>query len=287
MTDGAPHNFPLSEAAVLIVAHGSPHSPGGSSATRRHAQNLTNMKIFGKVAVGFLTEKPFVADVLKDLDASQIYIVPNLVTTGYIFQKKIPIALGLTGSITERITPKGHQRLILTDPVGTHPFITRIMAETVQASATDLDINLDDTALFVIGHGSEKSRASYIQTAKVAAEMALFGLGELSRKKAIFTAFLEEVPYVHDWRAVTDARTIIFAPYLISDGFHAHRDIPLAIGFDPNDEGFQSNLRARKASETSKEGTRLVYLAPIGTAPGVVDIMYALVKQARYSLMDR
>jgi len=278
-TPASPPNF--SSAGVLIAAHGSPNSPGGPSATRHHAEHLANMEIFAEVSAGFMAEKPFVSDVLDDLESSEIYIVPNLATMGYIYQEKLPKALGLTGQVTERITPKGHQRLILTEPVGSHPLIVKMMTSSIEATLKAFAIDTDDTALVIVGHGSTKSRASFQQTEKIASEIAQFGLADIAGHKAIFKAFLEEVPFVEDWRMQTEAQNVIFAPFLISDGFHANRDIPLAIGFDPGDLDFQANLAQGKASETMFNGQRLIYLPPLGSHPDVAEIIFSRVKQAQ------
>jgi len=274
-------------AAVLIAAHGSPNSPGGPSTTRRHAEQLANLCIFSEVGAGFLAEKPFVADVLNELESCEIYIVPNLASAGYVCQEKLPQALGLTGQVTERITAKGHQRLILTEPVGTHPLMAKVMAATVETVMSDMHLDSEDTALVVIGHGSTKSRASLTELETVSADLSQFGLAELGHNKAISCAFLEEAPFIKDWRQLSDASTIVFAPYLISDGFHATRDIPLAIGFDPGDPAFQSNLAQGLPSITEIEGRRLVYLPPVGAQPYVTEIIVARVKQARAQLSDQ
>lgn len=274
----------FSHAAVLIVAHGSPHSAGGTSTTRRLAQKLANMEIFQEVGAGFLAEKPFVTDVLNDLNAQTVYIVPNLATTGYIFEEKLPQALGLTGLVTERITPKGHQRLILTEPVGTHPFFVKTMTTMVQDTLNALDLDVNTTALVVVGHGSTKSRASFLQTLHVATEMGEYGLPDLTGHKAIFTAFLDEPPFIQDWRELTSAKTVIFLPFLISDGYHATRDIPLAIGFDPGAAKFQDNLGHGKVNKIHLNGQDLIYLAPAGASPDVAEIIFSRVKQAQERL---
>lgn len=287
-----PTDFPdFSTTALLIAAHGSPHSAGGTSATRSQARTLANLEIFGEVGAGFISEKPFIHDVLDDIEAAEVYIVPNLATTGYIYTDKLPKALGLTGTVTERITPRGHQRLILTPPVGTHPLIAKIMTASIQAMMKDLDLKAKDTALMVIGHGSTKSRACFEQIKKLIHEMAQFGLiqsdlAESAEQEAIFAGFLEEIPFVEDWNMQTKAKNIIFAPALISDGFHAIRDIPLAIGFDPSEAQFVSDMAQGRPSERHLNGHRLIYMPPVGTNPDMAEIIFSRVKQAHEKLIQ-
>lgn len=263
-------------AALLIAAHGSPNSRGGRTATRKIAQTITAMDMFAEVSVGFLTEKPFIADVLQSLDAPEIYVVPNMAANGYVTTRKLPDALGLTGRVTERIGPKGRQRVFLSEPVGTHPLVSRIIANRVKGVISSLALDEDETALIVVGHGSTKSRESFMRTESVANELGAFGVNI-----SIVTAYLEEAPFVKDWSDLTDAQTVIFSPFLISDGFHGSQDIPLAIGFNPNDAKFQDTLNQRLINETAQDGRRILYIPPLGDDVDMADIVLARVRQAQ------
>lgn len=266
---------PYGKAALLLAAHGSPGTRGGRTSTRKHAETIAELGLFAEVAAGFLTEKPFVDGVLKSLEAPEILMVPNMAAAGYIFTHKLPLALGLTGRVTERIGPKGRQRIVLADPVGTHPLITRIVANMVKAALRENACDPQDTTVVLVGHGSTKSRESFTRTKAVAGELAAYGLGA-----PVVPAFLEEAPFVTDWRGLSDAPTLVFVPFLISDGFHASQDIPLAIGFNPAAAGFQEKLAHGSINETLVDGRRVLYLPAVGDAPDMVDIILARAKQA-------
>lgn len=267
------------DAALLIAAHGSPGSRGGRTSTRKHAQTLSELGLFGEVAAGFLTEKPFAADVLNGFDAQDVYVVPNMTAKGYITTHKLPQALGLTGPVTERIGPQGRQRIILTEPVGTHPLVPRIMANRIKATMQSLSLDAPETTLVVVGHGSTKSRESFAQTEHVADE-----INELGLEVTTVTAYLEEPTFVKDWTNLSDGHTFVFAPFLISDGFHGSQDIPHAIGFNPGDAAFQENLAQGRINETISEGRRVIYLPPLGDDADMAEIVLARVKQAQKSL---
>jgi len=275
MADDAPTTPDLSNAALLIAAHGSPGSKGGRTSTRKLAHTISEMGIFGKVAAGFLTEKPFANDVLNTITAPDVYVVPNMTANGYIATHKLPQALSLTGKVTERIGSQGRQRVFLTEPVGTHPLGSRIGANCIKAAMEGLCLEDHDTCVVLIGHGSTKSRESFMRTQTVASELTTFGL-----TTTVVTAFLEEAPLVKDWRELTDAQTVVFVPFLISDGFHASKDIPLGIGFDPGDATFQDTLAQGGINETTQDGRRIIYLPPTGDEPDMVEIVLARVRQA-------
>lgn len=273
----APSTAPdYQNAALLIAAHGSPGSRGGRTSTRKLANTITKLNLFGEVAAGFLTEKPFAADVLSSFDTPEIYVVPNMTANGYITTHKLPLALGLTGRITEHIGPRGRQRVILTEPAGTHPLVSRIMANRIKGVISTLALDESETALVVVGHGSSKSRASFARTEGVATELRAFGLD-----MATVTAYLEEPPFVKDWHSLTDAQTVVFAPFLISDGFHGSQDIPLAIGFNPATQAFQDSLDQGLVNETEYDGRRIIYIPPVGDEPDMAEIILARVRQAQ------
>lgn len=279
MADAASSPPDFRQAALLIAAHGSPGSRGGRTSSRKLAKAITHMDLFADVTAGFLTEKPFAEDVLKGFDAPEIYVVPNMTANGYITNHKLPNALGLTGRVTERIGPHGRQRIILTEPLGTHPLVARIIANRIKGVMAQLNLDRDETALVLIGHGSTKSRGSFTRTESVANELSTFDL-EIST----VTAYLEEAPFVKDWRELTDAETVVFSPFLISDGFHASQDIPLAIGFNPGDAAFQEALENRRINETEQDGRRIIYTPPVGDEPDMADIVLARVRQARSAM---
>lgn len=262
-------------AALLIAAHGSPGSREGRTSTRKLTHTIAGFDLFGEVAAGFLSEKPFAVDVLRKFDAAEIYIVPNMTTNGYITTHKLPQALSLTGKVTESIGPQGRQRIILTEPVGTHPLVSRIIANRIKGVISERALDPSQTALVVVGHGSTKSRESFARTQSVADELSAFGI-----KVNTVTAYLEEAPFVKDWRGLTDAQTVLFAPFLISDGLHASQDIPQSIGFDPADKSFQDTLAQGLVNETIQGERRIIYIPPVGDEPDMADIILARVKQA-------
>lgn len=269
-----------SNAAVLIAAHGSPGSRGGRTSTRRHADAIAKTGLFKQVEAGFLTEKPYVLDVLAGLDADVVYIVPNTTANGFITTRKLPEALSLTGPVTERIGPKGRQSIVLTEPVGTHPLAAKVFADHINSALDHVGMHADpDTAVVVVGHGSTRGGESKARTEQIASEMTAFGL-----RPAPAVALLEEPPFVKDWRTLTDAKTVLFAPFLISDGFHGSQDIPLAIGFDPGDATFQKTLAEGGINETEVDGRRVLYIPPLGDVQEMAELVLARIKHAQDAL---
>ncbi|MBF0248062.1 MAG: hypothetical protein HQL36_08330 [Alphaproteobacteria bacterium] len=272
----APHARPdFSQAALLIAAHGSPGSAGGRTSTRRHAADLAARGLFRSVSSGFLTEAPFMGDVLAGLDADEVYVVPNLATNGYTAKEKLPEALKLTGPVTERLRKGRRQRIHLCHPVGTHPLMSKILADRIGRALEDLAFAPADTCVLVVGHGSTKGRESFERTRQVAGELSQYGLSAPHE-----IAFLDEPPFIGDWRDMTDAPNVLIAPFLISDGFHAAMDIPRAVGMDPDAAAFQAVLADGGINRATLDGRHVAYLPAAGDAPELADVILARARAA-------
>lgn len=276
MADEISSILDFSPAGLLIAAHGSSSTPGGRTSSRKHASTIRTLNIFAEVRTGFLSEKPFIKDVLDGMGTPEIFVVPNLACAGYVSSTKLPNTLNLTGPLTERITPNGHQRVYLTDPVGTDPALPKTMLVRIQAAMKSLCIPTKDTCVVVIGHGSQKSRASFDHTQHIADAISRQGL-----KPPIVTAYLEEPPFIKDWRNLTKAQNVVFAPFLISDGYHGSEQIPRDIGFNAKDEDFVAKLNNIQPNEVTVDGRRLIYLPPIGDAPEMAELILSRVQAAQ------
>ncbi|MBL4614891.1 MAG: hypothetical protein JKY27_08465 [Magnetovibrio sp.] len=266
----------FSHAGLLIAAHGSTSAPGGRTSSRKLADTIRALDLFGDVRAGFLTQKPFVKNVLDDMKVAEVFVVPNLACAGYVSSIKLPTALYLTGAVTERISPNGRQRVYLTDPVGTDPALGKTMAIRIGATMQNLSMPPQDTCVVVIGHGSQKTRESFEHTQRITADISRQGLDV-----EIITAYLEEQPFIKDWRNLTNAKNVVFAPFLISDGYHGSNEIPQHIGFDAKAEDFIAKLSSIEPNELISDGRRLIYLPPIGDAPEMAELILKRVRAAQ------
>lgn len=265
----------LKESALVLVGHGSAKNPGSGLSTRRHAESLAKRGIFGAVHAALLKEEPFLDGLLDRIEQPVVHVVPNMASKGYLTETLIPKALGLTGTITERITPKGHQRIYLHDPVGTHPALldraARNVADIVRAHASVPEA----TCILVAGHGNTANPENAAQTRRIANRIRKDAMASSVR-----CAFLEEPPYIKDWRHETDAATVIVLPFLISGGVHGGDDIPILMGIDTGDERLAALADgATAAGPFSVDGRRIFYLRPIGADPVVEDIAIALAQE--------
>jgi len=249
-----------STEALLILGHGSHLNPGSSVPTREHADALRRRGVFDEVGVAFWKEEPSFREVLRTLDADRVYAVPFFMAEGYFVDEVIPRELRLP-----------QERVVYTEPAGTHPSMTDVIAErarSVYGGDAEPDENV---ALAVVGHGTERNPKS--------AESAL-GHVERIRDRAAFAEvsalFMDEPPYVDDVTAQFDSDEIVVVPFFSSDGYHTQEDIPEDMGIvdrDADPSGYTVPART--------DDKRVWYTGAVGTEPGIAGVLAERAEDAR------
>jgi len=244
-----------SEAALLVLGHGSTENASSSQSVRMHAGQLRRRELFEEVHVAFWKEKPAFNEVLDAISAREVYIVPAFISEGYFTRQIIPRELGITGRKTET----EHHLLYYCDPVGSHPSMTdRLLA---RASEMTPGIDPGDIDLIIIGHGTPRDQNS---SAAVKTQVTRIQARNPGYAK-ITDAYLSEAPLINDWRQFTQSPHVIVVPFFIADGLHSEQDIPEILGLDAPVDG-------RFAPQTILDRT-VYYSQAIGTDPGIADVI--------------
>jgi len=92
-----------SNAALLIVAHGSTVNPDSSAPTLARAAEIRRRKVFADVECAFWKEEPSLRDAIFLFDPDfirEVYVVPNFISEGYFTQTVVPRELDLNGRRT-------------------------------------------------------------------------------------------------------------------------------------------------------------------------------------------
>src|SRR6266508_161644 len=258
-----------SNAALLIVAHGSTVNPDSSAPTLAHAAEIRRRKIFAEVECGFWKEEPSLRDALFLFDPEsirEVCVVPNFISEGYFTQTVIPRELELNGAITKR--PSG-QTWRYCQPVGNHPAVTELLLKRAREIAPGVDPA--ESSLLIVAHGTDLNENSAVAAKREAEKIR--GLGKFA---AVLNVYMEEPPLVSDWRKLTKTRNVIVVPFFISDGLHSYEDILRLIGI--------TNGRSERTCRVVRgeiflgnpyriNGRSLFYAPSIGTDPGFADII--------------
>jgi sirohydrochlorin cobaltochelatase len=252
-------------SALVIVAHGSHLNPDSSAPTHAHADTIRESGAFDEVRVGFWKEEPSLREVLRTVEADDVYVVPLFISEGYFTEQVIPRELrlegwdvsqwesdGLSADSTTLVAADTGQTVHYCGPVGTHESMTDVLVRRAESVTGDRDVG-PGFGFAVVGHGTERNENS----AK-AIEYHADRVAELGRFEEVQALFMDEEPEVDD---VTDYFTtddVVVVPLFIADGFHTQEDIP-------EDMGLTDDYRTGYPIPAEVDGHRIWYAGAVGT----------------------
>ncbi|MDB6022237.1 MAG: Cobalamin [Pedosphaera sp.] len=266
----------FSDAALVLVGHGSTLNADSSAPTYQHADELRRRKIFTQVIECFWKLEPGIAGVLRGVFAPRVFIVPLFISEGYFTEQVIPRELGLCQNDQPgfpRVQQRGSQTLHYCGPVGTHASMT----EVILARAREVTAKFPfprapkpaETTLFIAGHGTGNNENS---------RKAIERQVELIRARNLYAevqpAFMEEEPRIGDCYRMAATRQIVMVPFFISDGLHSFEDIPVMLG--ETEKVVKERLKSGQPTwrnPTEKQGKLLWYSKSIGNEPLIADVI--------------
>jgi sirohydrochlorin cobaltochelatase len=250
------------DTTLIIIGHGSTTNPDSSEPTHLHADRIRTQRIFEEVRVAFWKEEPSMREVLYGITTPKAYIVPNFISEGYFTQKVIPRELELTGKITLR----GDQRLYYCEPVGNHPSMTEVILKRARETAPQ--IPLEETTLFIVGHGTNlndnSAKAAKDQVDRIQ-KMNLYG--------EVLSAYMEEPPLISDWQTMALQPHVVVVPFFISDGLHSYQDIPVLLGIEKEIGPAASQAEVFRRNPYHLHDKNLYYASAIGTDPMMAEVI--------------
>ncbi len=240
------------DTALVLVAHGSTANGDSSRTTYLHAARIRERNVFAEVREGFLKQAPALDDVLANIAAPKVRLVPFMASKGYVTDRILPA----------KIAPDSH--VVVTEPVGTHPLILATIRDKLCTFFNTVDAG--DAALLVVGHGTAKGRAAAGQLDILAAALPI----------AAKAVFLEQEPLLKDWRKATGAGTVIVLPFFMSGGLHGSKDIPALLGLNPDDPGpgpVGLDKSEKPAGPFELCGRKVYLFRPLGYEPVMTEII--------------
>ena len=289
-------NDDFSDAALVVMGHGSTRHAQSTATTYQHAAELRRRGLFREVLEAFWLVEPKVSGLWERVRAPRVFIVPLFLSEGYFTEQALPVALGLkTERQTQfpRVQRRSGQTIHYCHPLGDHPQITEVIlarARDVVAQApggaTSLSPHAADggdrnvaapmgTALILAGHGSGKSDMSRENLdQQVAIIRARKSYAE------VHGVFLEETPRIEECYRLARATNWVVVPYFISDGLHTMEDLPVRLGEPP--ELVQARLRAGEfpwRNPAERNGKRIWLARCLGTEPKLADLILERVEE--------
>jgi sirohydrochlorin cobaltochelatase len=275
-------NNDLTDAALVLVGHGSTKNADSSAPVYQHAAELRRRQVFADVLECFWKVEPGLSGVLQRVLARRVFIVPLFISEGYFTEQAIPCELGLRAkgqTDFARVQQRGNQTLFYCAPVGTHDSMTGVLLararDVVQQYPFPHAPKPGEIAFFIAGHGTDQNENS-----RKAIERHVELIRQRHEYAEVHPAFIEEEPRIGDCYRLAQARNIVIVPFFISDGMHSVEDIPVLLG-EPERlvrERLQ-NGQPTWRNPTERNGKRLWYSTSIGTEPHVTDVILERVRE--------
>jgi len=275
-------NNDLSDAALVLVGHGSTLNAESAAPTYQHADELRRRKIFAQVVECFWKVEPAICGVLRGVFAPRVFIVPLFISDGYFTEEVIPRELGFCAKGQKdfpRTQQRGSQTLHYCGPVGTHDSMTAVLLararEVVEKHPFPRAPRPDESTLFIAGHGTGNNENS---------RKAIERQVELIRAQNIYAGvhpiFMEEEPRIADCYTMAQTKNIVMVPFFISDGLHSFEDIPMMLGEPARivQERYKSGQPTWR-NPTEKHDKRVWYSASIGNEPHIADVILERVRE--------
>ncbi|ELY43842.1 CbiX/SirB N-terminal domain-containing protein [Natronorubrum sulfidifaciens] len=259
--------------ALVIVAHGSHLNPDASDPTYAHADTVRETGAFDEVREAFWKEEPHFRDVIRTLEANEVFVVPLFISEGYFTEQVIPRELRLENWDPEQWDSDGTDASQATleaedvdktihycGPVGTHDAMTDVIVQRAENVTDDPDVG-EGVGLAVVGHGTERNENS----AK-AVEYHTERIRQQDRFDEVKALFMDEEPEVDDVTDYFETDDIVVVPLFIADGYHTQEDIP-------EDMGLTEDYRLGWSVPAEVDGHHIWYAGAVGTEGLMADVV--------------
>jgi len=276
-------NDNFTDAALVLIGHGSTKNEESSAPVFQHARELRRRQIFAQVVEGFWKVEPRIADALRGVVARRVFIVPLFISEGYFTEEAIPLELGFRANnqaAFARVQQRTEQTLYYCAPVGTHESMTGVLLararDVVARHPFPQAPKTAEIALFVAGHGTGQNENS-----RKAIERQVELIRHRNEYAESHSVFIEEEPRIGDCYRLAQARNIVMVPFFISDGMHSVEDIPVLLG-EP-ERMVRERLRNGQPTwrnPTERNGKRVWYSNSVGTDPQVAEVILERVREA-------
>ncbi len=225
----------LGNAALVLGAHGI---RGGVGAAAEHAGRIAAQALFAEVHACALKGVPGLREVVAAVRAPELIFAPLLMAEGYTLQAML--------RRLEATVDRG-RRVTVCQPIGVHPRLADMVATRARALCATKGWRPGDTALLIVGHGTERHPDSGTTARWHAAQIAARGIFA-----EVATGFLDERPRVPEALDALRASHCVVVGLFVDAGEHGEEDIPALL---------------------APAGERAVYAGPIGPDPLVTELL--------------
>ena len=127
---------PSGRRALVLLGHGTDLNKNSGEVIYLNAGRIRERGLYDLVEVGFLDQDPEIGEVVENVEAESVVLIPVFIAEGWHTRETIPEDLGLKGEVTVKATPSGNKTIFYGAPVGTHPS----MADLIAARAREVEV---------------------------------------------------------------------------------------------------------------------------------------------------
>jgi sirohydrochlorin cobaltochelatase len=120
----------------------------------------------------------------------------------------------------------------------------------------------------IVGHGTNLNEKS-----AEAAQCQVRAIREKGLYAEVSEAYMEEAPFIAEWRKNTFQSNIVVVPFFIADGLHSYQDIPVLLGIESAPTAAASQQEVFRRNPYHLDGRTLYYASAIGSEPLMADVI--------------
>ncbi|NQV46271.1 MAG: hypothetical protein HQ504_00665 [Rhodospirillaceae bacterium] len=252
-----------SHKALILAAHGSSNTKPDNLVSHL-AENIHRRNLFSEVTAGFLIEEPLLGNVIGKIKSDDIIVVPVTAAKGYVTDHLIPRAIDMAST---------GKSVIITEPVGTHALIAKVMARHVDAIAAIHHLAADDTSLVIVAHGNPKHDDNARQARSVGKSVAALAAASLGSPPRVTNVFIDQEPALKEWSKLARGGNLIILPLLIGGGRHGVDDLRGMLELPKTDPAFQSLGDVPYLGPLDIHGRKVWCCRAVGNEPEIADIV--------------
>ena len=122
--------------ALVLLGHGTDLNKSSGGVIYLNAGRIRERDLYDLVEVGFLDQDPQIDEVVENVEAENVVLIPVFIAEGWHTRETIPEDLGLTGEVTRR----GEKTIFYGAPVGTHPSMAPLIVARAREAERETEI---------------------------------------------------------------------------------------------------------------------------------------------------
>src|SRR5215212_5360853 len=163
--------IPPGQRALVLLGHGTDLNKSSGGVIYLNAGRIRERGVYDLVEVGFLDQEPGIGEVVENVEAENVILIPMFIAEGWHTRETIPKDLGLTCEVTVR----EHKTIFYGAPVGTHPSMANLIAARARETVREEQVAGSVTWALSARSRAAASREAFAAWIEASVEGRVFG----------------------------------------------------------------------------------------------------------------